>query len=206
MEKITNLFASNLANAITAGSLIITVFLVVLLVLDSDRIGMILILSGLIGFADLLDGFLARKFRIESDFGRILDPVRDKIFIISLAVFLIINLRKMALGSHLFFTFFLGAVALILEVLIASLALRFYFKRALVLPNKAGKIKMGLLCAVVLLGLLSVYFERELNLAVLNKSIFLIDFLLMLAIVFSVKSIIGYWQKYFLKVKYKTAA
>lgn len=35
------------------------------------------------GLTDLVDGYLARKFHLESDFGRLIDPLADKIFIVA---------------------------------------------------------------------------------------------------------------------------
>ncbi len=40
------------------------------------RAGIVLIISGL---TDVLDGFIARKFNSESNFGKILDPIADKL-------------------------------------------------------------------------------------------------------------------------------
>ena len=40
-----------------------------------------LIVAVLAGVTDLLDGYLARKYHVESDFGRLMDPLADKIFI-----------------------------------------------------------------------------------------------------------------------------
>ena len=42
------------------------------------------ILAIIIAFTDLFDGYLARKYSIVTDFGKFLDPVADKIFIISI--------------------------------------------------------------------------------------------------------------------------
>ncbi len=40
------------------------------------------------GLTDFLDGYLARRWRVESVFGRIMDPFADKILVIGSAVFL----------------------------------------------------------------------------------------------------------------------
>lgn len=40
------------------------------------------------GLTDILDGYLARKWKVESAFGRIMDPFADKILVIGSAVFL----------------------------------------------------------------------------------------------------------------------
>jgi len=37
----------------------------------------------LAGLTDLLDGYLARKYHWESDFGRLMDPLADKVFVVA---------------------------------------------------------------------------------------------------------------------------
>jgi len=48
----------------------------------------VILLSGL---TDFLDGFIARKWNLQSDAGRIIDPVVDKISLVGLMLFLIIS-------------------------------------------------------------------------------------------------------------------
>ena len=48
-----------------------------------------LIVAFLAGVTDLLDGFLARKYHVESDFGRLMDPLADKIFILATFVMML---------------------------------------------------------------------------------------------------------------------
>lgn len=48
-----------------------------------------LIVAFLAGITDLLDGFLARKYHVESDFGRLMDPLADKIFILATFVMML---------------------------------------------------------------------------------------------------------------------
>ena len=48
-----------------------------------------LIVAFLAGITDLLDGYLARKYHVESDFGRLMDPLADKIFILATFVMML---------------------------------------------------------------------------------------------------------------------
>lgn len=50
-----------------------------------------LILYTLACISDFLDGYLARKFELESSFGRFLDPIADKILIVSVIFILVSN-------------------------------------------------------------------------------------------------------------------
>jgi len=49
---------------------------------------MVILLSGI---SDFLDGYIARKWNLQSDAGRIIDPVIDKMSFIGLMLFLIIS-------------------------------------------------------------------------------------------------------------------
>ncbi len=47
---------------------------------------------------DALDGFLARKFEVQSEFGRILDPIADRLFVAVMALTFLFEMR-MTLGQ-----------------------------------------------------------------------------------------------------------
>jgi cardiolipin synthase len=47
------------------------------------------VLAGLLGFSDYVDGFIARKFNQQTALGALLDPLIDRIFVISIMVALI---------------------------------------------------------------------------------------------------------------------
>ena len=61
---------------------------VLILLLDSQAYELALIVFLLAGISDGLDGFIAKKFNFESKFGAMLDPIADKILLVSSFVML----------------------------------------------------------------------------------------------------------------------
>lgn len=82
----------NLSNLITSLRIILSVFLCHMIL--ENKINFFLIIIFLIAFgSDWLDGFLARKKNKITDFGKIFDPIADKILVFSILIcFLKINL------------------------------------------------------------------------------------------------------------------
>src|ERR687885_1099599 len=73
---------AQLPNALTIARLVlIPVFVVVLLAADGGRSWPAAIIFGAAGITDQIDGFLARRWRVESEFGRIFDPLADRLMI-----------------------------------------------------------------------------------------------------------------------------
>ena len=86
----------------------------------------------LAGISDFLDGYLARKFDIESNFGRFLDPIADKILVVSILIILIAN--HLIVGVFVY-----PALVIILREIIVS-GLRDFFlhsTKTLVVTNLA---------------------------------------------------------------------
>ena len=70
----------NLPNYITSIRLILTIPLIIFLETNNTLFVLIIILFG--GFTDYLDGYFARKLKLKTKIGAILDPLADKIFVI----------------------------------------------------------------------------------------------------------------------------
>ncbi len=70
----------NLPNYITCIRLIFTIPLIIFLETNNILFVWIIILFG--GITDYLDGYIARKFKLKTKLGAILDPLADKVFII----------------------------------------------------------------------------------------------------------------------------
>ncbi len=71
-----------LPNALTIGRLIlIPVFVALMLSADEGHSWPAGIVFGVAGVTDQIDGFLARRWRVESEFGRVFDPLADRLMI-----------------------------------------------------------------------------------------------------------------------------
>jgi CDP-diacylglycerol--glycerol-3-phosphate 3-phosphatidyltransferase len=69
-------------NLLTIGRLIlIPVFVVLLLVSDGGHSWPAAIVFGVAGVTDQIDGWLARRWHVESEFGKIADPLADRLMI-----------------------------------------------------------------------------------------------------------------------------
>jgi len=77
----------NLPNKITLGRIVLAfIFMIFLFSRGIFAKGMALIIFVTAAITDYLDGYIAKKYNIVSDFGKIMDPVADKI--LTLAAFL----------------------------------------------------------------------------------------------------------------------
>lgn len=129
-----------ISNAVTLSRLILLPFIVYFLVTDQRLVAFIVMLISLC--SDAVDGFLARRLHQESEVGKILDPLCDKI---SLTV-IVITLLLLGLIP------LWGVVIIVLRdllILIGSFVM-FTHKSTLLKSNVVGKITGALLGAVVL--------------------------------------------------------
>src|SRR6478609_10418253 len=78
-------------NLLTIGRLIlIPVFVVLLLVSDGGHSWPAAIVFGVAGVTDQVDGWLARRWHVESEFGKFADPLADRLMIDTAVVMLVI--------------------------------------------------------------------------------------------------------------------
>src|SRR5437763_14234002 len=71
-----------LPNALTiVRLLLIPVFVVLMLAADGGHSWPAGIVFGVAGITDQIDGFLARRWRVESEFGKVADPLADRLMI-----------------------------------------------------------------------------------------------------------------------------
>jgi CDP-diacylglycerol--glycerol-3-phosphate 3-phosphatidyltransferase len=81
-----------LPNALTVGRLLlIPVFVVLMLKADGGHSWPAGIVFGVAGVTDQIDGYLARRWRVESEFGRIFDPLADRLMIDAAVILLFVQ-------------------------------------------------------------------------------------------------------------------
>ena len=85
----------NLPNRLTLARFILTMVMIVLAALPPSTTENLLhwkigfVIGVIAGVTDFLDGYLARKFDLVTDFGKLMDPLVDKIFTVSGFVILV---------------------------------------------------------------------------------------------------------------------
>jgi CDP-diacylglycerol--glycerol-3-phosphate 3-phosphatidyltransferase len=82
---------AQLPNALTIARLcLIPVFVALMLSAEGGHSWPAGIVFGIAGVTDQIDGFLARRWRVESDFGRVWDPLADRLMIDAAVILLFI--------------------------------------------------------------------------------------------------------------------
>ena len=149
----------NLPNRITLSRILLIFIFVALANIRSDSIGFFIptvnvesaqichivayIVAILAAFTDLLDGYLARKFHLESDFGRLVDPLADKIFVVG--TFVMMAEYKLMPG-------WIIIVVLTREFMVTGLRMLATHKGVVIAADKWGKLKTILQMISLLIG------------------------------------------------------
>lgn len=124
-------------NILTSIRIISIPFIIVLFTLN--KIELAIIIAIITAITDCFDGYIARKFNVESEFGAKLDAVSDKFFAIGLLITLSIRFKLLLIN-------------LSLEIVISIINLYFHFKYGARKSLFIGKIKTWFLFVAVILG------------------------------------------------------
>lgn len=80
----------NLPNKLTMFRILLIPILVVVMMMSSDvKFLYALIIFAIASITDTLDGIIARKYNLITDFGKFMDPLADKLLVISMMICLI---------------------------------------------------------------------------------------------------------------------
>ena len=109
----------------------------------------------LASISDFLDGFIARKWNQESDIGRILDPIADKLLVIISLIILIISFEENPI------IFFSSILIIFREILISGLR-EITKSRGLTLNvTKLSKWKTAAQLAAIILLFLNIFYHNN---------------------------------------------
>ena len=131
----------NLPNILTIFR-IISLPVLILMILSSEQefnyYAVLLFMT--ISVSDFFDGYFARKMSIESSFGKMLDPIADKLFIITVIICLMIN------GTIVHLSLIPGFLIICREIFVSGL--REYYSaansNAVINVSNLGKIKTAI--------------------------------------------------------------
>lgn len=146
----------NLPNKLTVLRLILVPFILVVMLLPYTWYNNLIaaFIFGAASFTDMLDGKIARKHGLVTDFGKFLDPLADKFMVIA-AIFGIVC-RYRADNDIMFWTFMaMLMITVFRELAVASIRLITAKKSGVVVAaDKLGKIKTVVQIACIELALL----------------------------------------------------
>ena len=152
----------NVPNKITTIRIILSIFLLVLMVFPLDTIGIVFpeikinseiivdskdIICGVIfmiaALTDFLDGYLARKYNLVTDLGKVMDAIADKILVNGVLIVLAVN------G---YISVIIPVVIVCRDIAVDSIKMVAGQKNGAVAASKAGKLKTSfMLVGIVLL-------------------------------------------------------
>ena len=188
----------NLPNRLTISRIILTVVIIIILTFPFYQVGIEFpmwtwrfkevievdsryIISGILfviaSFTDFLDGKIARKRRLVTDFGKFIDAIADKVLVNSVLILLATN----AIISPI-----IPVVIIFRDTIVDSIRMMAANKGVVVAAGKAGKAKT----AIMMVGLTLTFFY---NLPFETWNIDVSTVLLVIATVLSIYSGIEYW-------------
>jgi CDP-diacylglycerol--glycerol-3-phosphate 3-phosphatidyltransferase len=146
-----------LPNRLTLSRIVMIFIFVALANIDSSKINFVkisdslaltchsiaYIIAILAGITDFLDGWLARKFNLVSDFGALMDPLADKIFIVATFIMLV---------DYRYLPAWICVAVLSREFLVTGLRLLAVKKGEVISADKWGKLKTGLQMIMLLIA------------------------------------------------------
>jgi len=163
---------------------------IVILIVKGNYVGAIIILT-VSGITDILDGFIARKFNLITDFGKLADPLADKATQVAILVTLSIQ-RIIPLWILL--------IVIVKEFMLVAGASFLYGKELVVSSKWYGKLATVLFYVAIVFSL----FIRYWNAVIVTKfDLFVLPFfdtyIYYLAILSAIFSLLMYMQTFYLQ-------
>ncbi len=188
----------NVANLVTLLGLIFVFWTISLAVYCPEKIWLIILFVLIVGMSDKLDGWLARKFKTETQFGAMFDRLRDKIFICSLLIILVLRYWPQEIQNKAIFSLVVALVALtiVLELSLIISGTVGIVKKVDIRASRYGKRKMGLQFGTVFFWFLSVGLEKQYGGSLFSWFIYLLTIVLFLSVIYAILSLADYLERY----------
>ena len=187
----------NLPNKLTMLRIFLSIVIIAILVFPFDAMGISLytfyvnesividikyIIAGVLfiiaSLTDFLDGYIARKYNLVTDFGKMIDSIADKILVNSVLIIL---------SSSGFIHPIIPVIIILRDTVVNSIKMVAGNKGNVVAAIKSGKIK----AACLMVGIVLTFFY---NLPFELWNLKVSDFLLIIASILSITSAIEYYQ------------
>ena len=190
----------NLPNKLTVLRLcLVPVFVVIMMLSDAvwaSAVGLVLFVGA--SLTDMLDGKIARKYNLVTDFGKFMDPLADKFMVIG-AMFVILyrslSLYSDKLFSNVFFWAFL--IVIFRELAVTSIRLVVSGSSGIVIAaNMLGKIKTctQIACVICCIAEPVIYELLEIGTAHLYVSLVTSALMLVFTLWSGINYIASYWK------------
>lgn len=114
----------------------------------------ILIIFVIASFTDFLDGHIARKYNLITNFGKFMDPLADKLLVLSAMIVLLENERFIVFGISLGFVV---TIILAREFMVTGMRLLAVDNNVVIAASKLGKLKTVSQMFMIIILLLNGY-------------------------------------------------
>ena len=126
----------NIPNFLTCVRIFLIPCIIVFLMSErTDHHWIALILYFFACISDFLDGYMARKFQLESNFGKFFDPIADKILVVSIIFIMVVENKIQG------FLVFPALIIILREILVSGLRDFFSHKKENLLVTNLSKWK-----------------------------------------------------------------
>ncbi len=131
----------NLPNQLTIGRIFLILIFLILANVDDNIVGdsvaywsyvVAYVVAVIAGVTDFLDGYIARKYNLVSDFGKLMDPLADKIFVTATLI---------TLAEFRVLPAWVAVIIISREFMVTGLRLLATQKGEVISADKLGKIK-----------------------------------------------------------------
>ena len=191
----------NLPNKLTVLRLImVPIFVVVLMVSDAlwaSILGIVLFVGA--SLTDMLDGKIARKYNLVTDFGKFLDPLADKFMVIGAMLVILYRTMTADEPNLLFCNIFFWSVLIVIfrELAVTSIRLVASGSKGVVLAaNMLGKIKTctQIACVICCIAEPVIYGLLDVRTDFLPVSLVTSALMLVFTLWSGINYIVSYWK------------